>query len=325
MSPNNTTTLSREQESQQSEPKTREQQCPECAGAIISDEKHGESHCRACGLVIDEEEIDHGPEWRSFSQEQKDQRSRVGAPQTKMHHDGELTTAISWQDQDAAGRVLPGQKRAQMHRLRRWQQRIRTANAGERNLELAFSEINRMASSMGIPKSTREVASMIYRQALEGDLLRGRSIEGMSSAALYAACREEQFPRSLDEVTTVSRVDRNEIGRAYRYLSAELGLTIEPTDPKQYLPRFCSELDLGSKLQQKAAEIINVAAKEGLLSGRSPPGCAGAAIYSATRVYNRELTQVEIAEVADVTEVTIRNRYQEQLQALGAIQPKNQN
>ena len=269
------------------------------------------------GLIIEEEQIDRGPEWRAFNHSERQQKSRVGAPTTQTMHDKGLTTTIDWKDKDAYGRSISSEKRSQMQRLRKWQERIRTKDAGERNLQFALSEVDRMASALGVPRSVREVASVIYRRALDEDLIRGRSIEGVATAALYAACRREGIPRSLEEIAEVSRVDRKEIGRTYRYISQELGLELKPVDPAQYVPRFCSELDLSKEVQTKADEIIETTAEEGLLSGKSPTGFAAAAIYAASLLCNEKKTQREVADVAQVTEVTIRNRYQEQIEAMG--------
>ena len=269
------------------------------------------------GLIVEEDTIDHGPEWRAFDHQEKQQKSRVGAPTTQAMHDKGLTTNIDWKDQDASGRTLSTDKRNQMRRLRTWQERIRTQENGERNLQFALSEVDRMSSALGVPRSVREVASVIYRQALERDLIRGRSIEGVASAALHAACRQESIPRSLDDLTRVSRVDRREIGRTYRYISQELELALEPVDPRQYIPQLASELELSEEVQAKANEIIDVTAEQGLLSGKSPTGYAAAAIYAASLLCNEKKTQREVADVAQVTEVTIRNRYQEQIEAMG--------
>ncbi|WP_224447498.1 transcription initiation factor IIB [Haloprofundus salilacus] len=269
------------------------------------------------GLVVEEQNIDRGPEWRAFNHSERQSKSRVGAPITETMHDKGLTTTIDWKDKDAYGRSLSSEKRSQMHRLRKWQERIRTKDAGERNLQFALSEIDRMSSALGVPRSVREVASVIYRRALNEDLIRGRSIEGVATSALYAACRQEGIPRSLEEVSEVSRVDRKEIGRTYRYVSQELSLELEPVDPKQYVPRFASALDLSEEVQGKANEIIDETAEQGLLSGKSPTGFAAAAIYAASLLCNEKKTQREVADVAQVTEVTIRNRYQEQIEAMG--------
>ena len=92
---------------------------------------------------------------------------------------------------------------------------------------------------------------------------------------------------------------------------------MKPVDPQKYVPRFCSKLDLSTEVQSKAAEIIEISTEQGLLSGRSPTGYAGAAIYAASLLCNEKKTQREVAGVAEVTEMTIRNRYQEQIEAMG--------
>ena len=261
---------------------TGQQTCPECESESITSDGGGELVCEDCGLVIEDENIDRGPEWRAFNHSERQSKSRVGAPTTQTMHDKGLTTQIDWKDKDAYGRSLSSEKRSQMHRLRKWQERIRTKDAGERNLQFALSEIDRMASALGVPRSVREVASVIYRRALNEDLIRGRSIEGVATACLYAACRQEGIPRSLEEVSDVSRVEQKEIGRTYRYVAQELELKMEPVDPKQYVPRFASELELSEEVQSKANEIIDTTAEQGLLSGKSPTGYAAAAIYAAS-------------------------------------------
>ncbi|MXV60756.1 transcription initiation factor IIB [Natronorubrum sp. JWXQ-INN-674] len=292
--------------------------CPECdSSALIRSSDESEVSCEDCGLILEEETIDRGPEWRAFNHSERDSKSRVGAPTTQTMHDKGLTTTIDWKNKDAYGRSLSSDKRSQMNRLRKWQERIRTKDAGERNLQFALSETDRMASALGVPRSVREVASVLYRRALDEDLIRGRSIEGVATSTLYAACRMEGIPRSLDEVAAVSRVERMEIGRTYRYIAQELSLEMEPVDPKKYVPRFCSELDLSEEVQAKANEIIDTTAEQGMLSGKSPTGYAAAAIYASALLCNEKKTQNEVADVAQVTEVTIRNRYQEQIDAMG--------
>jgi transcription initiation factor TFIIB len=291
--------------------------CAECDSAdLVKSTDQGELACENCGLIVEEANIDRGPEWRAFNHSERQSKSRVGAPTTQTMHDKGLTTQIDWKDKDAYGRSISSEKRSQMHRLRKWQERIRTKDAGERNLQFALSEIDRMASALGVPRSVREVASVIYRRALKEDLIRGRSIEGVATGCLYAACRKEGIPRSLEEISEVSRVERKEIGRTYRYISQELGLEMEPVDPQQYVPRFCSELGLSEEVEAKTREIITVTTGKGLLSGKSPTGYAAAAIYAASLLCNEKKTQREVADVAQVTEVTIRNRYQEQIEAM---------
>ncbi|MFW6265561.1 MAG: transcription initiation factor IIB [Halanaeroarchaeum sp.] len=292
----------------------RERVCPECGGRLEADEERGEVVCSECGLVVEEEEIDRGPEWRAFDAAERDEKSRVGAPTTKMMHDEGLSTTIGWQDRDAAGRLLSPRQRQKMQRLRTWNERFRTRDSKERNLKQALGEIDRMASALGLSRTVREMASVIYRRALDEELLPGRSIEGVATASLYAAARQTGAPRSLDEVATVARVDRDEIARTYRYVARELSLEVEPADPSQYVPRFASALDVSEAVEREAKRLLSTARETGQTSGKSPVGLAAAAVYAGAILADERVTQSEVSEVSNVSEVTIRNRYHELLE-----------
>ncbi len=286
--------------------------CPKCGRTHLSrDYSRGELICNDCGLVIEEDLIDHGPEWRAFDSEQREKRARVGAPMTPMIHDKGLSTTLGWGNRDSYGKLIPTRNRAQLYRLRKWQQRLRIADGTEMNLAIALSALDRMASSMGLPQTVRETAAMIYRKAALKKLTRGRSIEGVTAAALYAACRQCHVPRTLNEISNIAKIRRKEIGKTYRFITRKLELKLMPTSPQDYISRFCSELKLSGDVQAKTLEILKKAASEELTSGRGPTGMAAAALYIASVLCGERRTQREVADIAGVTEVTIRNRYKE--------------
>ena len=289
--------------------------CPECgSNQLVTSSDGGERHCDDCGLVVDDDRIDPGPEWRAFTDEEHKTRRRVGAPLSELKHDRGLTTQISWRNIDAHGRTVSPRRRSTLNRLRDWQERIRTEYASERNLQYALSEIERMAAALGVPKTTREPAARLYRRALDEDLIRERSIEAIASVALYIACRRETIPRSIKEIAAVSRVERKEIARAHLYLVRELDLELVPIDPAAYVPRFCSALDLGDAVERTAIDIIEETA-DNILSGSSPTGFAAGAIYAASLICDEKRPQHAVADVAKVTEITVRKHYQNQLEA----------
>ena len=291
---------------------TESESCPECDGDIVGGERQ-ERICADCGLVVESQRIDAGPEWRAFDAAERDRKSRVGSPTTNTLHDKGLSTTIGFDTTDAYGNTLDGRKRRQLHRLRTWNRRSRTEDSKDRNLRHALGEIDRMASALGLPDPVRETASVIYRRALDSDLLRGRSIEGMSTAALYAAARLERVARSIDEMETVSRVESLEIKRAYRYIDRELGLETPPAHPSEYVGRFASELDCAESTERLARDLIGTVVEEGVHSGKSPVGIAASALYAAGRLSDERLTQAAVSEAANVSKVTIRNRYREVL------------
>jgi transcription initiation factor TFIIB len=195
--------------------------------------------------------------------------------------------------------------------MRKWNKRMRVSRAGERNLALALGELDRVSSTLNIPRSVRENAAYHYRKAAERNLIRGRSIEGVVAAAVYIACRQANIPRTLDEFVEVSNVSKKQIGKNYRFLSRELNIKLNPTSPVDYIPRFASKLGLSGEVESNAILIIQKAKEKGLNSGKGPTGLAAAALYIASVLAGERKTQRDIAEISNVTEVTIRNRYKE--------------
>ena len=291
--------------------------CPECGSTrLMRDYETAEIVCMDCGLIIAQKIADRGPEWRAFDDEQRTKRTRVGAPLTYTIHDKGLSTMIDWHDKDIYGKSLsPGQK-AQVYRLRKWQRRIRVSDATERNLAFALSEITKIANNLNLPKNILETASVIYRKAVKERLIRGRSIQGVTAAAIYLACRQCGLARTLEEIAQASSVNKKEVGRSYRFLIKELDYSIPPLKPSQYITKFSNQLTMQGKVEEIAHKILAAAKELKLTSGRGPTGIAAAASYIASVLTGERKTQREIAEIAQVTEVTIRNRYKELVERL---------
>ncbi|MEF8847966.1 MAG: transcription initiation factor IIB [Candidatus Thermoplasmatota archaeon] len=286
--------------------------CPKCGSIHLTrDYPRAEVVCKKCGLVIDSEIIDYGPEWRAFNNEQHEKKSRTGTPMTFTRHDKGLSTTISWQNKDAYGRSIPSKNRAQIFRLRKCHARTKISDGTEKNLIVALSTLDRMSSVLTLPRNIRETAAMIYRKVAKNNLIRGRTTEGITAAVLYAACRQCNVPRTLEEISKVSEITKKDIGRNYRKISRELQLKILPTTPNDYVSRFCSKLKLSNDVVTKTNDILKKAIKQELTNGRGPTGMAAATIYIACIICGERRTQREIAEVSHVTEVTIRNRYKE--------------
>ncbi|MEK6981497.1 MAG: transcription initiation factor IIB [Candidatus Micrarchaeota archaeon] len=292
--------------------------CPECAGTrIIRDYEKGELLCGACGLIISENIEDQGPEWRAFDAEQKGKRARGGAPIRYMRPNKGLVTEIDQYNRDIRGGKISPKKQAQLYRMRKWHKRVSIATSMERNLVIALAELDRVSSALGLPENIKESAALLYRKAVKAELIRGRLIESVVAAVIYAICRIQLIPRTLDEISKSSGIEKKEIGRAYRFLKTELNVEVPLTDPSQYVPKFATALRLSGEIQEEAIKLIKKSLKKGLISGRGPTGVAAAALYIASAMHGEKRTQKEVADVAGVTEVTIRNRYRELKKELG--------
>ena len=183
-------------------------------------------------------------------------------------------------------------------------------------MSFALSEIAKISNHLNLPKNILETASVIYRKALKARLILGRSIQSVTAAAIYLACRQCSLPRTLDEISQASTVNKKEIGRSYRFLIKELDYAIPPPRPSQYITKFSNQLTMHGKVEEIAHKIIAAAKEVKLTSGRGPTGVAAAASYVASVLTGERITQRELAEIAQVTEVTIRNSYKELVERL---------
>lgn len=286
--------------------------CPECGGKIfITDKETGEKVCKECGTVLEGDAVDLSKEWRTFDSDEFNDKARTGGPMQHSKLNKGVSTMIERGGRDARGNKLSAETREQMYRLIRWHKRTAVSNSVQRNLSIALTELRRMAQYLNIPESLVEQAAVLYRKTVEKELIRGRLIEAVVAAVLYAVCRNANIPRTLNEMAEASGLTKKDIGRNYRYLVRELQMAVPLTNPIYYISRFASELNLSGEVQEEARKILNDAIAKGLISGRGPTGVAAAAVYIAALIKNEKRTQKQVANVAGVTEVTIRNRYRE--------------
>ncbi len=292
--------------------------CPECGSIDLTyDSQKGEIVCNDCGLIIEEKMVDTGQE--SGGQFDKgEKRGRGGAPISMQKYDKGLTTNVG--EISDIYKLEAGQTRKFL-RLKKWQERVSTSI--ERNLRLAMSELRRVSSFLNLPSVVRDEASRVYSYVLQRGLVRGRSMESVIAACIYAACRSYNIPRTLDEIAEASDVERKEIGRTYRFIVRKLKIKVRPSSPKDYISRFSSILHLSPKIQNEALKILKKADISELTSGRGPAGIAAAALYVAALLNDEKKTQREVADVAGITEVTIRNRYKELSERLGLEEKLN--
>ena len=281
---------------------TTERACPECEGRLRSTD--AETVCDECGLVVDETAIDHGPEWRSFAEDDTNPE-RCGAPLTRSRHDRGLSTEIGRSTR------LKGRKRRRIARMRRQHKRAHIGSKRERNQVYGFTEIRRLTGRLELPESLQERACVLFESAQDEDLLQGRSIEGFAAAAVYTVCRTASVARTVDEVVTEATATENELKAAYDAMNRGLGLPTGPIDPAEYLARFASKLDAPTEIERRARELAEHARDSGLAAGRNPGGVAAACLYTAADEAGYDMTQSEVSDVADVSAVTVRNSYRE--------------
>jgi transcription initiation factor TFIIB len=262
--------------------------------------------CGGCGLVLSERVEESGPE-RYFFSDDKTNRGRTGAGASLAKHDQGLSTIINPINKDGSGKPLSVLMKKTLRRLRILDTRSHQTHV-DRNLIQAFNELNRLKDKLALSDSVIERAAYIYRKAIEKKLVRGRSISAMIASALYAACRDTETPRTLNDVGEAANLKKKEIARCYRLLYRELDLKMPVVDPIQCVARISSLLEITEKTKRYAVRVLKTSQEHEESAGKDPMGLAAAALYLACVKNGEEMTQRDIAKASNVTEVTIRNR-----------------
>lgn len=284
------------------------ERCPACnKPSLVIDENTGEKVCSTCGVVISENRESGGPEWRTFAND-GGSKSRVGSGTSITIHDMGLSTMISPVNIDATGKPLSSTMKKSIDRLRTWNSRSQVNSSSDKNLRQALSEMGKLKDKLSLTDAVIEKAAYTYRKANEKKLVKGRSVNGLVAACIYAACRDAETPRTLDDVADGINVRRKDVARCYRLIFRELDLKVPIADPVNGVARIASEAGLGEKTKRKAIALLNKAKKIGMAAGKDPMGLAAAALYLACITDGGNTTQRNISDASGVTEVTIRNR-----------------
>ena len=288
-------------------------ECPICkSNNVITDPESGEIVCSKCGMVISDRIQETRQESRTFlNTERAKDRGRTGMPTSLARADMGLSTVIARSDKDASGYEIEPSMVSTMHRLRTWDFRTQVRTSNQRNLRFAFNELHTLKDKLGLPDAIIEKTAYIYRKAHQRGLARGRSVSALLAAAIYAVCRQMGIPRTLDDIAIISNIKRKSIAKCYRQIIFELDLKIPIIDTTKCIARVANKVNISERTKHRAIDLMNDVVKSGLSAGKDPMGLAATVVYASCIRTGEQRSQIDIANAADVTEVTIRNRFKD--------------
>ena len=291
--------------------------CPVCNDHLlmITDPDSGETICSKCGMVVlDNIQNINQPEWRAFSNEEHENRSRTGIPSSLAIHDMGLATVIGRADRDAGGKKIDATMHTSMQRLRTWDSRAHVRRS-DKGLIQALNELQIPKDKLALPYVVVEKAAYIYRKAHERKLSRGRLVSGLVAASVHIACREMSTTRTLKDIAAASNIRRKQLTKAYGFLVMELDIKVPLADQMKCVNKIANKANLSEKTKRQAIRIMDAIKRkddgnDALLysAGKNPMGFAATILYLSCLKTGENKTQVDIAEAAGVTEVTLRNR-----------------
>ena len=292
--------------------------CPECKSALVDDAQNGEIVCSGCGVVVEEQMAYYGPETVSSNPEERQRQARATGQTTYSQHDLGIATEISQSPKDFGGKRISSDVANQMHRLRKWQPRVRVSTSKDRRLVSILSKIGEACSSQGLPKNVQETAAMIYR-SLDGHIdVKGKSVVSMTTATIYMACKRCDVVRSLEEICSGVCQPKDVksktklAARYYRAMVMEMGqVAAPPMTMDRYISKIANMTQTEARVERLALEIADKTKGSNIADGKAPNGIAAAYLYVASVLLGQSVLQRDVSSISGVTEVTIRNRCKE--------------
>jgi transcription initiation factor TFIIB len=297
------------------------QNCPECRSTLVDDIQNGEIICSGCGVVVDDQIADFGPEMTSPNLEDKMKLARATGQTTYSKHDLGISTEISISPKDFSGKRINHEVASQMHNLRKWQQRVRVSSPRERRLANVLTKITEACDNINLSKNVLETSSMIYRNLEDHIEVKGKSIVAITAATIYMACKQCEVVRTLEEICKEIcpakdvKTKTKLAARYYRTMVMEMGVTHAPVvTMNRYISKIANMTDTDVRIERLALEIADKTKEGGVSDGKAPNGLAAAYLYMSSVLLGQSVMQRDISSTAKVTEVTIRNRCKEILQ-----------
>jgi transcription initiation factor TFIIB len=273
------------------------QACPLCRGKIVLDIESGENICNSCGLVVGNEDAIV--------------QSRVG--EASKQNSGSLSTTINLplgqtfidrRNVDSRGKKI--RTADNMFMIRRLDSQASIDNS-DRSIKRAMAEIRMIAERLGIGAAAQREAMSIYYKASKNGLIRGRSVDGICTAAIYVACRKLNIPRLLQDIVEVAAYeDRKQIAPYCKLLIRELGIHLSQLNAAEYVDYVARNARISPKTQREALSILSEAGSTPKLSGKRPISVAAAALYLASRKTGENTSQLRIAGATNLTPTTVR-------------------
>ena len=279
--------------------------------ALVFDAETSETVCSSCGMVVHDNSESMGPEWRVYSGGDMESKSRTGMPTSLAFHDMGLSTFISYSNVDANGAAISPEQMSKVQRMRRWNKISSNNRSYHRNLKNAFAILSTIKDKLSLNDALIEKSAYNYRKALDRRIIKGRSIRALVVASVYAACRELNVPRTLDEIADTANTDSIFAGKCYRLLVRFLKLHLPVLDSNVYLAKIANKANVSEKTYRRALEMLTAIKENPISHGKDPNALAVAVLYAACLKENEKVSQAQIAVAGDTSIVTLRKRYQD--------------
>jgi transcription initiation factor TFIIB len=122
-------------------------------------------------------------------------------------------------------------------------------------------------------------------------------------ASAYAACRELNVPRTLDEIAQTANAGAIFAGKCYRLLIRNLKLHLPIIDSNVFLAEIANRGHVSEKAYRRALQLLSIV--------KGPDALAVAVLDAACLKEREKVSQAQIDVAGDTRIVTLRKRFQD--------------
>lgn len=274
------------------------QSCEECGGDVVVDGV--ESVCQDCGLVVGEQAIDRGPEWRC------EDTARAGTLVDPTRNDNGFSTQIGFE------RARAGSDRhSRLLRAAEWDKR--GEDSKQKRQGYSLSDIKGVCSRLGVPDSVSDNACVLFQEFHNATDHTGYTLEPMMAACVYAAARIEHVGIGVEAVIEQVSITERRLFDTLDRLREEIDVALPIAEPRMYVARYVNELGGEQRTLTLAQQVADEADQAGLTAnGAAPSAVAAGCVYEAfvSAPWEAKRSQPEVGEVADVSDYTVRRHWQ---------------
>lgn len=296
---------------------TQTDTCEECGGRLLADDARGDRACEDCGLVVESDAIDPGPEWRCLDDSTA---QRAGTLVDRTRDDNGFMTMIGRTDGPATSEYEGRLRRAQGHFGH-------GKSKKDRVLAKCLSDIKTLCGQIEASDGIEDFACVLFKRFANADDHYGYSYDPFIAAAIITAGRVRGGHVDREGLCSRLSVSEDLVFRRLHHFAdiIDVGVPVRPAI--SYVPPVVDELDGSFETRRRAEEIAQTAEDSGLTnSGTAPSGYAAAAVYAAFSgsAVDSHRSQDRVAEASQTSQYTIRKRC-DQLLELDIITEEERN
>jgi transcription initiation factor TFIIB len=214
----------------------------ECKHVLVIDE--GEHVCENCGTTFDKF-IDEGAEWRKYEDSKGEDQCRTGFTTSDLLPESSYGSMVSHRGIASGNSEIKA-----VQRLSCWS----LSSNSQRSWMGIFDAIQLSCTTAGLTKAIIMDACALYKQLEDAQKVRGETRRAMMGGSVFVACRNNEAPRSHEEIAKIFAVNIRSLCKAITHFSATENTVLQTQIG--IAERLCALLTLNDSQREKIMDML---------------------------------------------------------------------